>query len=82
MPLVLVAQPPMDMERMLGQDGSPGSGSGASHQDLIVSSLARRKKGGGPPLPPPPAPRPQPPAPAPAYGHSNAAYASRHEQNR
>jgi len=69
----------MDMERMLHQDGSPGSGSGNSQQDLMVSSLARRKKSDrGPPLPPPPVPRQ--PSHNPGYGHSNAAYSvGRHD---
>ena len=53
MPLLAVAATTMDTERMILQDGSPGSGSGQSQQDLIVSSLARRKKSGHhlPPVP-------------------------------
>ena len=67
MPLITVAAATMDTDRMIFQDGSPGSGSGQSHQDLIVSSLARRKKAGG--HPPPPAgvlDRPLPPIVPPA----------------
>ena len=48
MPLLAVAATTMDTERMMLQDGSPGSGSGQSQQDLITSSLARRKKAPGP----------------------------------
>ncbi len=53
MPLLAVAAATMDMERIIQQDGSPGSGSGQSQQELIVSSLARRKKSGNhpPPIP-------------------------------
>ena len=54
MPLLAVAAATMDMERIIQQqDGSPGSGSGQSQQELIVSSLARRKKSGShpPPIP-------------------------------
>lgn len=53
MPLLAVAAATMDMERIIHQDGSPGSGSGQSQQELIVSSLARRKKSGShpPPIP-------------------------------
>ena len=54
MPLLAVAAATMDMERIIAQDGSPGSGgSGQSQQELIVSSLARRKKSGNhpPPIP-------------------------------
>ena len=92
MPLLAVAATTMDPERMIHQDGSPGSGSGQSQQELIVSSLARRKKHGGHP---PPIPsvidRPLPiqpgvqgranqlPHPQPVYGVSNQGYA-RHEQ--
>ena len=92
MPLLAVAATTMDPERMIHQDGSPGSGSGQSQQELIVSSLARRKKHGSHP---PPIPsvidRPLPiqpgvqgrgshlPHPQPVYGVSNQGYA-RHEQ--
>ena len=51
MPLLAVAATTMDLsDRMMLQDGSPGSGSGQSQQDLIVSSLARRKKAPAPPV--------------------------------
>lgn len=54
MPLLAVAATAMDTDRMLQQqDGSPGSGSGQSQQELIVSSLARRKKHGSHPPPVP-----------------------------
>ena len=53
MPLLAVAATTMDTERMMLQDGSPGSGSGQSQQDLITSSLARRKKAPGPAPPVP-----------------------------
>jgi len=95
MPLLAVAATTMDTERMIHQDGSPGSGSGQSQQELIVSSLARRKKSGHhPPLPQGVLDRPLPPInhsqvqgrasqqlhhPQPVYGISNQAYA-RHDQ--
>ena len=95
MPLLAVAATTMDTERMIHQDGSPGSGSGQSQQELIVSSLARRKKSGHhPPLPQGVLDRPLPPItgvqgrasqpthhPQPVYGISNQAYA-RHDQTR
>merc|ERR1719195_949622 len=73
---------------MILQDGSPGSGSGQSQQDLLVCSLARRKK----PPHPPPQDRPLPPIvpqqpvhsvhhPQPVFaGISNPAYARQHDQ--
>ena len=86
MPLLAVAAATMlDTERMILQDGSPGSGSGQSQQDLLVSSLARRKKAPHPP----PQDRPLPPIvpgqpvlhPQPVFaGISNPAYARQHDQ--
>ena len=92
MPFLGVAAATMDTDRMMNghQDGSPGSGSGQSHQELIVSSLARKKKAGNH-LPPLPSviDRPLPiqpgmvqgraagqlPHPQPVYGVSNQGYA-------
>ena len=94
MPLLAVAATTMDLvnDRMMLQDGSPGSGSGQSQQDLIVSSLARRKKAPAPPV----SDRPLPPIvphghgghggsqqllhhPQPVFaGISNPAYARQH----
>ena len=90
MPLLAVAATTMDTlsDRMMLQDGSPGSGSGQSQQDLIVSSLARRKKAPAPPV----IDRPLPPIqghggsqshlvhhPQPVFaGISNPAYARQH----
>jgi len=50
MPVLALVTSTMDTERILKshtQDGSPGSGSGQSQQELMVSSLARRKKSEG-----------------------------------
>jgi len=93
MPLLAVAATAMDNDRIFHQDGSPGSGSGQSHQELIVSSLARRKKHGGHPPPIPSVmdrPLPMQPGvdgrgsqlhhPQPVYGVSNQGYA-RHDQS-
>ena len=86
MPLLAVAATAMDTDRMVHQDGSPGSGSGQSQQELIVSSLARKKKQHGAPHLPGVLDRPlplQPGAqlhhPQPVYGVSNHGY-SRHDQ--
>ena len=90
MPLLAVAATTMDTERMMLQDGSPGSGSGQSQQDLITSSLARRKKAPGPapPVPGSVMDRPPPPIVPPPLHHpqpvfagiSNPAYARQHDQ--
>ena len=92
MPLLAVAATSMDLvsDRMMLQDGSPGSGSGQSQQDLLVTSLARRKKAPAPPV----TDRPLPPIvphsqggsaqhlvhhPQPVFaGISNPAYARQH----
>ena len=82
MPLLTVAATAMDTERIIAQDGSPGSGSGQSGQDLLVTSIARKKKQ-LPPLIPVQGRAAQPLHQQSPYGISNQGYAAtRHDQTR